>query len=266
MSDLPDSATNEDPVEGSALAPEVVVAEAIPPRPWGGWSTLGWLIVGCGIWVVVGTTVATPFFIARLKSLNEDEINRVAEEIQTDSLVLSLSTFLSAAIVACYVSSLAWWRGWSPTEYLALDRPTASKLGWSLAAAIALVLLQDGLTYLSGRDVVPEFMYQVLETGSFPLLVLALVVGAPIGEELLFRGFAFRGLVPAFGPTATIAITSLLFGALHVQYDLIGVFTVILTGALIGAIRYATGSTTITMLVHGALNAVATIEALVLPR
>lgn len=264
MSDDLVGASSDLPSADAAAVPELITAEIVMPRPWGGWATLGWLILGCGIWVVVGTVVSLPIFFSRLDSFQPEEMTRVAEELEFDSLLLSLGTLLTAVVVAGYVALLAWCRGWSPAEYLALDRPSLRTLGWSLAAALAFVVVQDGLTYLSGRDIVPEFMFKVMDSGYFPLLVIALTVGAPIGEELLFRGFAFRGFLPALGPTATVLVTSIIFGALHIQYDLIGIFVVILTGVLLGAIRYYAKSTTTTIVIHGVINGLATLEALFL--
>jgi hypothetical protein len=50
-----------------------------------------------------------------------------------------------------------------------------------------------------------------------PLWMAVLVIGAgpAVGEELLFRGLIGRGLVARYGIVAGIAVTSLLFGLMH---------------------------------------------------
>ena len=93
-----------------------------------------------------------------------------------------------------------------------------------------------------------------------PLLILALVVGAPVGEELIFRGFLFRGLAESIGVVATIIVTSLAWAIIHTQYDIYGIGTIFLVGILLGIIRHMTGSTTLTIFLHAVMNAIATVE------
>ena len=53
--------------------------------------------------------------------------------------------------------------------------------------------------YVSGRDLVPPFQVEAYQSakdaGWLVGLMLAIVVVAPIGEEIAFRGFLYRGLV-----------------------------------------------------------------------
>ena len=55
----------------------------------------------------------------------------------------------------------------------------------------------DGLAYLVGQPMIPPFedeLYKSAQsTGSLLLLWLVIVVAAPVGEEIMFRGFIFRG-------------------------------------------------------------------------
>jgi hypothetical protein len=54
---------------------------------------------------------------------------------------------------------------------------------------------------------------------SAPLWVVVLIIGAgpALGEELLFRGLIGRGLVARYGVVLGIAITSVLFGIMHLN-------------------------------------------------
>ncbi len=49
------------------------------------------------------------------------------------------------------------------------------------------------------------------------LLFLSVVVGAPIFEELFFRGLALRAFERKWGPFIGVLVSSLLFGAVHLQ-------------------------------------------------
>jgi membrane protease YdiL (CAAX protease family) len=49
------------------------------------------------------------------------------------------------------------------------------------------------------------------------LLFLAIVIVAPLSEEVFFRGFLGRGLVGRYGIVAGVTLTSLWFGLLHLD-------------------------------------------------
>ena len=85
--------------------------------------------------------------------------------------------------------------------------------------------------------------------------MLTLVVVAPIGEETLFRGFLFRGWhrSPRDAWVAIIAI-ALLWAITHVQYNPYFMAQVFVIGLVLGWFRWKSGSTILTMLLHGLVN------------
>ena len=69
-----------------------------------------------------------------------------------------------------------------------------------------------------GRDVVPRFMRDAYisarSSNSLVLFFLAVVVVAPITDEIAFRGFLFRGLSATWlGVAGTVALTSAAWAA-----------------------------------------------------
>jgi membrane protease YdiL (CAAX protease family) len=89
---------------------------------------------------------------------------------------------------------------------------------------------------------------------------LAVVVVAPIGEEIVFRGFLFRGLVrPGYERLAIVAI-ALAWALLHIQYDWLGMAQIFAAGLILGWFRWASGSTVLTIVMHVLINAEAMIE------
>jgi len=66
-------------------------------------------------------------------------------------------------------------------------------------------------------------------------------VTAGVGEELLFRG--------ALQPRLGVVLTAVLFGALHVQYQVPGMVMIVLMGIALGLLKNRT-STTFTAVVH----------------
>jgi membrane protease YdiL (CAAX protease family) len=157
----------------------------------------------------------------------------------------------------------------SATAYLGLDLPRRRDLLIGFASLAALVIVADAATLAAGRDLVPPVQIATYRSavaqGVLPLLWVALVVVAPVGEELLFRGFVFRGCACSdTSAPPTIVVSSFLFALLHVQYDWVGMALIFLVGLLLGVLRWRTGSTTLVILLHVALNLEGTIETLIM--
>ena len=83
-------------------------------------------------------------------------------------------------------------------DYLALVMPRRAEILFGIACLAALLIAFDLLTLAFGRDVVPSFMRDAYisarSSNSLVLFFIAVVVVAPITEEIAFRGFLFRGL------------------------------------------------------------------------
>jgi membrane protease YdiL (CAAX protease family) len=96
---------------------------------------------------------------------------------------------------------------------------------------------------------------------SLPILLFAIVVVAPIFEEIFFRGFLFQGIrYSRLGPIGAIGITSLLWAVIHLQYDIYGIMTVFALGLLFGITRIKTDSIHLLMVMHSLTSLIATME------
>ena len=91
--------------------------------------------------------------------------------------------------------------------------------------------------------------------GWLPALLAGAIIVAPAGEEILFRGFLFRGWARTDRSAwpAIVAI-SVLWAALHVQYDWAGVLQIFVIGLFLGWMRWRSGSTLLTFLLHALFN------------
>ena len=58
-------------------------------------------------------------------------------------------------------------------------------------------------------------------------------------------------------------VISAAWAVIHVQYDWFGILQIFLTGLLFGWVRWRSGSTLLTFLLHGLMNAWATVETIV---
>lgn len=132
---------------------------------------------------------------------------------------------------------------------------------WLLALVVFGLLWERVVVWLD-RPPMPDVMHRLFTTaGWLPGLVVAVVILAPAAEELIFRGFCLGGLAP-FGGLAAITVSSLLFAAIHLQYDAVDMLGVLLLGALFGAARWHTGSTVLAFGLHAIHNAMATLQAI----
>ena len=186
----------------------------------------------------------------------------IAPDVQDDPwFPLHLIAINGAQILV--VAAAARLAGWSPAGYLGLDRPGRRDVLHGLAAVIAMLLVLELITHLVGRESVTPFQtdsYRAARAaGMLPLMWLAFVVAAPLGEEIVFRGFVFRGWAAAIGVPGTILLTSLIFAGAHTQYDWFGTFQTFCMGALFGWLRWRSGSTTLTIVLHMLINFVATV-------
>src|SRR5262249_16987019 len=172
---------------------------------------------------------------------------------------------LLGVIQAAVVVGAARLAGWPPRRYLGLDRPRRRDLEYSIAALLLLVAATELLTYAAGRDSITSFQteaYRLAQAnGLLRVLWIVCVVVAPISEEIVFRGFLFRGwAVSRLGIAGTIFLTSLVFAAMHTQYDWFVLLQVFVFALLLAVVRWRTGSTTIAIVLHMLGGFIATAE------
>jgi HAD superfamily hydrolase (TIGR01509 family) len=230
---------------------------------WGLWATLGFSLVIAAAFLGAQIAVAAAFMIFITVS-GRGELLRGAEG-EVSGLLLALATCASAPVGIGLTWLFAWLRrGMSVKDYLAL-RPVAAKemVRWCLVL-IVLVVLSDGLTALLGRPIVPEFMVRAYQTSYFPpLLLAAVIVGAPASEEIMFRGFLFKGILHSrFGGIGAVLVTSLIWAVIHGQYDQYGRATIFVVGLLLGTARLKTDSVFPGAAMHALMNLIAMLQVM----
>ncbi|MFW6023697.1 MAG: CPBP family intramembrane glutamic endopeptidase, partial [Myxococcota bacterium] len=85
-------------------------------------------------------------------------------------------------------------------------------------------------------------------------IVFALVVVAPVGEELVFRGVMLPGLERRYGIPVALVASALLFGVAHPELGM--GLTAAIAGLLLGAVALRTGSVLPTIAMHAGINSV----------
>lgn len=197
-------------------------------------------------------------------------LSSVAQRILGMGLRPDTGFFWAVSLWSCGSLEVGWIilcvrrrRGPPLGDYLALGKvPLPTLISWSVAALLFAALV-DGLTWGMGRPIVPGVMREAYATaGCAPLFWLALVLAAPVAEEVVFRGFLYRGLEASpVGTWGALAVSTVLWTATHAQYDSFSVALILAAGVFLGVARWRTGSLTVTVILHMLLNLIATTEA-----
>lgn len=185
----------------------------------------------------------------------------------------SLSSEGTAAILSSLTSllllvfGLLLWRGLPAQDRrlaIALKGSLRGAIGTGLAVGAGIVVV-SGAIILAGSSIDPTVERRVRDVekiGTVPwqvvLMVVALVVLAPLGEELLFRGLLLRALVRrlVFWPAA--AISAAIFAGAHADSYLIWprAIALVLTGLAL-AWLYRRRGYWASVTAHATVNAVA---------
>ena len=234
-----------------------------PPRVWKFWGTCLW-----GLFIFVAMFVGQIAVVGWFMLRREGPVDMAAAiHVVSSGLTISLSviTGLPAVIAALWVAIRV---SRTPfADYLALRWTSWSNLLIGIAALFVLVMGWDLLSRAVGRDAAPGFMMEVLKSaqadGALWVLVIAFCVAAPISEEFFARGFLYRGWSESvLGPVGAIFLSSIVWTALHLQYDWFFFGEVFSIGLLFGYFRYRSGSTWLTVVLHGLNNLAATLQTL----
>jgi len=230
------------------------------PTPWGFWATIGFSFLTIIILFVAQIVTVIGFGVVAKGSYPEMHLNSLG----SNGLLLAIATCVSTPpTIALSLLFARLRKNITIKEYFCLYRPGKGQyLKWILAI-IVLVVCSDTLTVILGRPVVPEFMVQAYTSARFiPLLWFAVIIAAPLGEEIIFRGFLFKGIQNSrIGANGAILISSLGWSVLHIQYDSYGVGTIFVMGLLLGAARLKSDSIYVPIMMHAIASFIATIEA-----
>jgi membrane protease YdiL (CAAX protease family) len=134
----------------------------------------------------------------------------------TGYLITAAGSTFGAGITANALSVRVFERGSLVDVGLGWRMGSARNLGVGTAAGLLSAAAVTLLPVAAGMaDLVPDpSRTGSLASGLFVALVL--LFGA-VGEELIFRGYGFQVLFAAFGPAVSLALSSLLFGVVHMS-------------------------------------------------
>ncbi len=123
------------------------------------------------------------------------------------------------------------------------------------ATAVWTAALLYWLPHVVYQDLRP--FKQLMDSAAIWVAMPVICLGAPLSEELLFRGFLFSGLAKTrLGFLGTALLTTALWGALHAGYSAFGLIEVLGIGLYFSWLLVRTGSLWVTIACHAVYNSV----------
>jgi membrane protease YdiL (CAAX protease family) len=226
---------------------------------WGYWATLGW-----GLLAFVASQFLTLAIMLLLRISDLDTLVGTPFDGKIVTLFILIANPIMIAIIALAVVIAR-----TPiADYLALVLPQRRYVGIGLGCLVVLIAASDAFLYFSGHPLVTPFQLESYTTATASGWLVALWIGAvifaPAGEEILFRGFLFRGWArSARLAWPAIIVISILWAALHIQYDWTGILQIFVVGLFLGWMRWVSGSTLLTFFLHALFNIEGTLETVV---
>jgi uncharacterized protein len=161
---------------------------------------------------------------------------------------------------------LLWARGFRPWRFLGLDRlPSTRQLPWvvliSFFTFLAAGALMAVLEILAPQGWVDRFdVSRVLDTVSGPwrsVLFAAVIAGAPIAEETVFRGLLFPALRQRMTLRGALFTQAALFSLIHL--DPVGFVPRFFLGVVLGELALFTGSLWASIFAHALNNGISSL-------
>ena len=180
--------------------------------------------------------------------------------LDQETTVLAILALWQAITIGLTVAASRLYGG-HVRDVLALRAPAGAPTVYikSLLTLLALQALVSAVQYFAGSgdrfaDLRP--MVQLIGGPQWLLALTVIGVGAPLSEELLFRGFLFSALAGRLGLVGAGLATSLAWTAMHYGYTAMGLTEVFLIGLLFAWLLWRTGSLRVAIFCHALYNSV----------
>lgn len=225
---------------------------------WGFWGTLLWGIVILLFFAIGQVLPLLGYMLVQDMEITFESFNTLALSASTNSFLLFLSAMGGMLLTVPTVLGIAKLKKSSLLkDYFALNGFKFKTLGFWILVFIVLQVATGFLIEGLGAKDIPDFMMNL----EYPtlmekiLLVIAVVVAAPIVEEVVFRGFLLKGFSQTFmGMHGAVLVTSALWAVIHMQYEVAYLIAIFVVGLVFGYARLLTNSIYIPMIMHALMN------------
>ena len=232
----------------------------IHPQPL--FTCLGTLLLIIGMVVfffisqLIGIYIAGKLVLPTAKSATVGDIFFFGSN---DGTVVSISIMIGCALLIAISALVIRMRGGNLKQYLALT-PFSLAVGMGMIGLLLIFMIgSQALTYMLDKSPLAfvDPLYQ--SVSSVWLLIFAMVIVAPIYEELIFRGILWSAIAEQFtsppdteyrGAIVASLVTSLIFAVIHLQYGIYEISTIVVLALLFCYARIKSGSLILPMLLH----------------
>ena len=179
----------------------------------------------------------------------------------TDGTIVSASILISWVLLTLLIMAIIRAKGGDIRQYLALTPFSWVTAGPMIGILVIFMLSSQVLT--NWLDKTPlDFVDPLYQSvSSVWLLVIAMVIVAPIYQELVFRGLSWSAISEQFsksrGTVIASIVTSIIFAVIHLQYGLYEITTIMLLALIFCYARIKSGSVLLPILLHIINNGVA---------
>jgi len=170
-----------------------------------------------------------------------------------------LGTLLQQGLMIAIVLWLARRRGGTWSRVLALGPPRGGVWSYAEGAAILIgtVAIMSTAIHTLDPTLIKSDLKQfaaILNSPWWWAMFPMVGIGAPLWEELAFRGFLFSAIAQSrLGTMGAAIITSAIWAAVH-PYSVLGVIQVFVIGMIFAAILIRTGSLRVPIVIHAVYN------------
>jgi len=231
-----------------------------PIKPWSAKATLGLTLLLFMLYFVISMIslaigAGIELVASDVNSENAEAFGAsIAQNLALDGDFNAINYLFTALCLSPLIFHLAKKRkATTASAYLGFDKlpSKASFINFNLAILGYFIFSYFASNALAIET--PQSMIDIYNTTDYLfLLFIAVVIAAPIFEELIFRGFIFKGLENSpLGVIGAIFITSTLFTLIHLgQYDLTILAILFPLAVIIGLSRYRSGGIYLPIYLH----------------
>ena len=233
-----------------------------PPKRTPLFSPLGVFLLTVGMLMAFFISQLLGVYIAGKLVLPASKNSTMADIFffgSNDGTVVSLSIIIGCVLLIAISLLVIRVRGGDSRQYLAL-KPFSFAVGMGLLGLLLIFMIgSQALTYLLDKSplLFVDPLYQ--SVSSVWLLIFAMVIVAPIYEELIFRGLLWSAIAEQFtsstyskhrGAIVASVVTSLIFAVIHVQYGIYEISTIVVLALIFCYARIKSGSLLLPILLH----------------
>lgn len=228
-------------------------------------ATFIWMFVlAFGVQLLVVTAVV---FLMTVIGYDVDDAISFSQKLDVGFILAVVATMISYPILkkACYHGDD---RG-LPLGFLAI-KPIKLPILLAVAGSVALLLLGEYVVAnwlaVPAPDFILEVKNNVQNSKDLVFVLLHICLLAPVVEEFIFRGMAYRRIeLSRFGSKGAVIITSLVFTFIHLQYSWMVLLLLLPGSFLLGLIRYKTGNLYYCIFAHMLMNTTSMVALFVFP-